>query len=323
MMEYKTATVFGGTGFIGRHIVRGLAREGYLVRVVTRIPESAYFLKPSGMVGQIVPITCDFDNPASIDRAIEGSQAVVYSIGTLVEKGKAGFKRLHVDMPRAVAESASRCDVERLVLISALGIAENQSDYARSKREGEDAVRAAFPNATILRPSVVFGPDDRFFNRFASMARIMPFMPLIGGGGTRFQPVYVGDVAEAAVTVIKLPHAVPETSPLGRAYDLGGPEVLTLRDVYLRVFRFTHRSRPMLRVPFWLASLQAAFLGLLPNAPLTRDQVKSLKSDSVVKGADGFAALNIIPAGLDFILSGYLDKYRIGGRFGDKEGIAK
>lgn len=316
-MRQKTATVFGGTGFIGAQIVRELAKKGWVVKVATRVPERAFFLRPCGVPGQIVPIACASCDPDGIAAAVRGSDFVVNCIGILYERGKAKFRRAHIKLPGLIAQACARERVSRFVHLSALGV-NSGSKYGASKRDGEAAVSKAFPDATILRPSVVFGPDDRFFNLFAELARYTPVLPLIGGGGTRFQPTYVGDVADAVLAALTLPGNGPD-DPRGKIYELGGPDIVTFREIYERLFRCTGRRRILMTLPWGLAKIDAAFLSLLPKPPLTPDQVESLKTDSVVcPGALTFDNLGIHPAGMDLILPSYLDYYRPGGRFAQK-----
>lgn len=309
-LQNKIVTVFGGSGFIGRQIVRGLARQGAEVKIAARVPEHAYFLKPCGAVGQIVPLACDYAREESIKAAIKGSDFVINCVGILSEKRKGQFNAVHARLPGSIARACSEAGVQRLVHLSALGIEGSGSRYAASKREGEDALMAACPKAIILRPSVVFGPDDDFFNRFAGLAQVLPFLPLIGGGKTRFQPVYVGDVAEAAIRCLTLPAQ-------GQTYALGGPEVMNFRQIYEILFRATGRRRGLISLPWGLAKLQARFMGLLPNPPLTPDQVEQLKTDSVVGPEQpGLSDLGITPTPLELVLPHYLNRYRPGGRFG-------
>lgn len=316
--EYKTATVFGGTGFIGRQIVRELGKRGWVVKVATRVPERAYFLRPHGVVGQIVPFHCDYSDSKSIAKAVEGADAVINCIGILYERKRGDFTRMHTDLPGDIAKAASKAGVERLVHLSAAGVEECRSKYGHSKTEGDKAVRKAFPTATILRPSIVFGPDDDFFNKFAELSRFLPMLPLIGGGHTRFQPVFVGDVADAAMAAIERP-AVGKDNPQGRIYGLGGSEILSFEELYLRLFKYTGRVRALVRLPFWVAKIEATFLNLLPGPPLlTRDQVEALKTDSIADEEDfHLEDLGVSPTGLDSILPSYLSMYRSGGRFGD------
>lgn len=313
----KIATIFGGTGFIGTQIVRELAKKGWTIKVATRVPESAYFLRPNGAVGQVVPFACDYSDPKSIASAVQGAEVVVNCIGILFKRKKGDFARTHTEIPGTIAKMCKKEGVERFVHISAAGIETNKSRYAESKREGEKAVQKNFPDATILKPSIVFGPEDDFFNKFAELSRYLPFLPLIGGGKTRFQPVFVGDVADAVMAAIERPDT-GDASPLGQSYELGGPEVLTFEDIYERIFSYTKRRRPLVSLPWWIAKIQAFFMGLLPKPLLTIDQVNSLKTDSVVsKNALTLSDLGVQQTALDVILPRYLKSYQAGGRFGD------
>ncbi len=304
-------TVFGGAGFIGRHLIRRLAKQGWTIRVATRQPSAATFLKPLGDVGQITPIRVPLDDPAALQAALGGARAVVNLVGILYEKGSRSFEAVHVRGAQAVAAAAAQAGVERLIHVSAIGAdPRSESDYARSKGAGEAAVQAAFATATILRPSVVFGPEDDFFNRFAAMACLSPALPLIGGGTTKFQPVYVGDVAEAIVACLG------KSASGGKTYELGGPQIYSFKDLMEIVLAQIGRRRLLLPLPFALADIQAAFLEKLPVPPLTRDQVRMLRRDNVVaKGALGLADLGIVPAAAASVLPTYMDRYRKGGRF--------
>lgn len=318
-LQGKTATVFGGTGFVGRYVVAALAKAGATVRVVTRHQQSAYFLRTNGVVGQIVPVSSTYRTKEEIDRDVQGSDVVVNCTGILFEKRKNQFHRVHADIPQWIAEACARHSVKRFVHISALGVDIGQSDYAKSKLAGEAAVIRAFPLATILRPSAIFGPEDNFFNMFASLARILPAMPLVGGGKTKFQPVFVGDVAAAVLAALTQVSSL-RGGPQGRIYELGGPEILTLREIYERIFEQTGRKRMMVTLPWGLARIQAAFLSILPTPPLTNDQITSLQTDSVVgQNAAILVDLGIHPTGLDVVLPGYLDRFRPGGRFAEKK----
>lgn len=307
-------TIFGGSGFVGTQVIRALARTGCVIKIAGRVPEKANALKLSGAPGQIVPVFCNYSDPSSIAAAIKGSDYVVNCIGILFEKRKGGFHKAHVDIPALIAKACTKQGVKRFVHISALGVDKATSRYARTKREGEAAVHKAFPAATILRPSVMFGPDDNFFNMFAELARYMPVLPLIGGGTTKFQPVYVGDVAAAVVAALTLP-----TAP-GQTYELGGPEVVTFREIYERLFFYTQRPRVLLPIPFPLAKLQAFFMEFLPRPLLTRDQVESLKTDNIVNDAAAtFADLQIAPAAMQLIMADYLQHFCPDGRFDEKK----
>lgn len=310
-MRLRRVTVLGASGFIGRYIVNRLARRGAVVAAVSRHATRAGFLRPMGDVGQVVPLDAGLGDEARLAAAIAGSDAVICCAGILYERGRQRFDAVHHQGPALLARLAASAGAKRFIHLSAIGAdPASSSAYARSKAAGETAVRAAFPAATILRPSLVFGPEDEFFNRFAALARYAPALPLIGGGKTRFQPVYVGDVADAAMAALDR----PETN--GRTYELGGPEVLSFRELMEMILRETGRHRLLISLPFGLAMLEAAFLELLPKPMLTRDQVRLLRHDTVV-GADalGLAALGIAPTGLELVLPTYLDRFRRHGRW--------
>jgi len=310
-MAQSLATVFGGSGFIGRYLVTMLARDGWQVRAAVRRPDEALFLKTAGVVGQVTPVAANVRDRASVAQAVEGADAVVNLVGILHEGGKQRFKTVQGEGARVVAEEAARAGVAHLVHVSAIGAdPKSNSSYARTKAEGEAAVRQAYPNATILRPSIVFGPEDGFFNRFAKLAQISPFLPLIGGGATRFQPVYVGDVAEAVMKALELPPAA------GQTYELGGPKIYRFADLMRMLLAETGRKRLLLPVPFPIASLMGAVLQCLPMPQLTLDQVRLLKRDNVVsEGAAGFSALGIAPTSVEAIIPTYLDRYRAHGYY--------
>ena len=318
-LQGKTATVFGGTGFVGRYVVARLARTGAIVRVITRHPSSAYFLRTNGVVGQIVPIQSNYASYEEVERDVAGSDVVVNCLGILAQNRRCSFDHLHRDVPQWIAQACAKYNVKRLVHISALGAGQAQSKYATSKQAGEQAVLAAYPTASILRPSVIFGPEDKFFNRFAALAQYAPALPLIGGGETKFQPVYVGDVASAVMATLTRPD-IGGLSPFGATYELGGPEVLSFRELYERMFEQTGRKRMMVSLPWAIARVQAAFMSVLPAPPLTNDQITSLQTDSVVSsGARLLHDLNITPTALETILPTYLDRFRPGGRFAEKK----
>jgi len=310
-MAVKVVTLFGGSGFIGRYAVQLLAQQGHVIRVAVRHPQQAQFLKPLGDVGQITPMAASLLVEDSVARAVAGADWVVNLVAVLYEKGQQTFGALHVEGAERVARLARAAGVSDLVQVSALGAdAQAPADYARSKAAGESAVRAAFPAATILRPSLVIGPEDDFFNRFAMMARLSPVLPLIDGGATRFQPAYVGDVAEAIV------RALADPGCRGQTYELGGPRSYSFKELLDLMLTEIHRRRLLLPLPRSLAWLQASLLELLPKPPLTRDQLRLLERDSVVQeGAPGFAALGIEPRAIEAVLPTYLDRYRPGGRF--------
>ena len=224
-MKDKVITIFGGAGFLGSHIIQDLAREGYRIKIISRAPESVYDIKTAGTVGQIVSYTCDYDDAAAINKAVEGSYAVINLIGILYQKKKNKFKKIHTDLLGKIAKACQKQEINKFIHVSALGVDKGNSNYAKSKREGEKLVKKIFPRVTILRPSVVFGPGDSFFNMFAKLSVLLPALPLIGGGKTRFQPVFVGDIAEAIGKII-----ISENDKFeGQIYQLGGPEIVTLK----------------------------------------------------------------------------------------------
>ncbi|WP_295242066.1 complex I NDUFA9 subunit family protein [uncultured Brevundimonas sp.] len=312
-------TLFGGSGFIGSQAVRALARRGWRIRVAVRNPVLAIEIQPLGDPGQIQFMRCDITNPADVAQAVRGADAVVNLVGVLHDAGgKRGFDAVHTEAAKTIAEAAKAAGVERLVQISAIGAdAASPSAYGRTKAQAEAAVRAVYPDAVILRPSLVFGAGDSFLNRFAAMATMAPALPLIGGGETRFQPVYVGDVAEA------IARGVTRADAAGRTYELGGPSLYTFREVLELVRRETGRDRMLVSVPFIVAEplgslLQLSrFVGLTP--PLTRDQVLMLEKDNVV-AADAFGLSDLgidHPAGMAAIAPSYLWRYRVGGQFAE------
>jgi uncharacterized protein YbjT (DUF2867 family) len=314
MLNNKIIAVFGGSGFVGRQIIRELANAGYTVRVATRNPAACYELRSLGTPGQVVAQLYDPARPDTIGAVVAGAYGVVNCIGILFEQGRAKFHAVHTELPRQLATVCKRQHVERFVHISALGLDSNRSQYAHTKAMGEQVVRDLFPPVTILRPSVIFGPGDSFFNMFARLAQIMPFLPLIGGGRTRFQPVYVGDVADAVI------RALSGAEMMGKTFELGGPEVLTFREIYDRLFREIGFRRKLLPLTWGVASLQARILQMFPNPLLTVDQVKNLRTDNVVKStALSFKDIGIVPKSLDMILPTYLDCYRQGGKFAEKK----
>jgi NADH dehydrogenase len=310
-MTERVVTVFGGSGFIGRHLIGRLARQGWIVRAAVRRPSRAGFLKPMGEVGQVTPIRAPIQDQIAVESAVAGADAVINLVGILYERGSQTFAAVHGRGAQTVAAAAAAAGVSRLVQVSALGADHHgAADYARTKGAGEAAVRTAYPEAVILRPSVVFGPGDSFFNRFAVIARLSPVLPLIGGGGTRFQPVYVGDVADAIAKCVSDPACA------GRTYELGGPHVYTFKELMELLLRQIHRRRLLVPWPFALAELQAFFFELLPVPPLTRDQLRMLRRDNVVtEGALTLADLGIAATAAEVILPSYLDRHRPGGRF--------
>ncbi len=308
-------TVFGGSGFLGRNVVRALAKREYRIRVAVRQPELAGHLQPIGRVGQIHAVQANLRYPASVEAAMRDSQIAINLVGILAEGGAQSFEAVQAKGAETIAKAASAVSA-RMVHVSAIGADENSlSGYGRSKAAGEKAVLAAVPSATILRPSVVFGPEDQFTNRFAALARISPMLPLIGGGVTRMQPVYVGDVATAVAD------AVDGKAKPGATYELGGPEVLTLREIMQIILTITERNRMLVPLPFGLAKLQALFLQFAPGAlKLTPDLVALLRSDNVVSDAAKAAGLTLEGLGIaadsmEAIAPQYLWRFRAAGQF--------
>jgi uncharacterized protein YbjT (DUF2867 family) len=313
----KLVTVFGGSGFLGRHVVRALVKRGYRIRVAVRRPDLAGHLQPLGRVGQIHAVQANLRYPASVEAAARDSDAVVNLVGVLFERGAQRFADVHARGAEQVAQVAARLGVP-LVHVSALGAdATSSSLYARSKAAGESLVLGAKPDATILRPSILFGPEDAFFNRFAAMARLSPALPLIGGGATRFQPVFAGDVALAVAAALE-GKSIP-----GTIYELGGPEVRSFKELMQYILTVIDRRRLLVPIPFPLAKLKAAFLGLLPKPLLTTDQVELLRRDNVVSaeaGRDGrtLEGLGVNPVSMQVVVPSYLWRYRKAGQFSDR-----
>lgn len=312
------ATVFGGSGFIGRHTVRALAKRGWRVRAAVRRPDLAGHLQPMGVVGQIHAVQSNVRYPDSVAAALQGSEAVVNLVGILAGSRAQTFDAVHVAGARAIAKAAREAGVKRLVHLSAIGAdPKSKSHYARSKALGEEAVLEEFPDAVILRPSIVFGPEDEFFNRFAAMARMSPVLPLIGGGKTRFQPVFVGDVAAAIAA------GCEGRAKSGTVYELGGPEIQSFRQLLDKVKQWSGRDRSYISMPFWMAKLQALLTWPLPNAlrPITLDQVRMLQLDNVVSEAaiaEGrtLTALGIEhPQAAGVVVPSYLERYKPHGQF--------
>jgi len=308
-MKQHRAAILGGAGFIGRYVVKRLAERGDVLTVGGRTAASSKFLKLKGDVGQVGLVNIAIGDETVLPAFVVNNDCVVNLVGVLHESGGQRFEMVHHVGPARLARLAREAGVERFVHISAIGAdPRSASAYARTKAAGEGAVRDAFPTATILRPSIVFGPEDHFFNRFAALATISPALPLIGGGETRFQPVYVGDVADAVVRCIDDP------TTAGRTYELGGPKIYTFRALIELLLAEIRRKRFLIDIPFGLAALQARLLSLLPNPPLTPDQVEMLQRDNVVSaGAQTLAMLGIAPTAVETILPTYLDRFRRGG----------
>jgi len=314
-MTARLVTVFGGSGFVGRHLVRLLAQRGWRVRVAVRRPDLAGHLQPLGIVGQVQSVQANVRNAASVERAIAGADAVINLVGILSESGRQTFGAVQALGARTIAEAAAKAGIDNVIHLSAIGADKNSvSDYSVSKAYGEEAVLAAVPSAVVLRCSVIFGPEDRFLNRFAAMARFSPVMPLIGGGETKVQPVYVGDVAEAIMA------ALDGRARPGAIYELGGPQAKSFREIIEYVLKETCRTRVPLNLPFWLARIQASFLQVLPMAPITIDQLNLLQYDNVVcpeasREGRTLAGLGITPTAVESIAPGYLYRYRKHGQF--------
>lgn len=302
VMKNTIVTIFGGTGFIGSDIVRVLAKQGYTLRLAEKYPKKAETVKFNGQVGQIVPVPCDF-SAKGIEDAIGTSSIVINCTGILDEKGHRSFMGTHCYLPESIAKACAKLNSDQFIHISALGIENSKSCYGKSKLAGEKIIEKNFDKVTLLRPSIVFGPRDSFFNMFASMAQILPALPLIGGGKTLFQPVYVGDIADAVANAIK-------NKSLG-VYELGGSDVLSFKQLLEKMKHYTGQKTSLIPIPFWMAKIQAFFMGILPNPPLTIDQVKSLKTDNVVSNnAMTLSDLNVKQTSIDTILPTYLGRFK-------------
>jgi NADH dehydrogenase len=303
-MTPRKVTIFGGTGFIGRYVVRALIPTRASLLACARRPRPGEFTP--GELGQVVSVAANVGSEGSVAECVRGADAVINLVGILFQRGRRSFHALHVEAAERVARAAAAAGAKRLIHFSALGASlRSPSEYARTKAQGERVVREAFPEATIVRPSIVFGPEDDFFNKFAMMARLAPALPLIGGGRTRFQPVYAGDVGEAIATM------VARDGTAGQTFELGGPHIYTFKELMELMLQETGRKRFLLPVPFTLASFGAWFTEFLPKPPLTRDQVKLLRGDNVVSDdALGLTALGIAPTSCEVILPTYLARYR-------------
>jgi NADH dehydrogenase len=312
-MKNRLVCVIGGSGFLGRYVVQALLQEGVRIRVVARDGRDGWFLKTQGGLGQIQFASGDVRKIDSLTRAVAGADAVVNLVGIL----KGDFQAFHVDGARNVARAAAGAGVQALVHVSAIGAdPESPSAYGRSKGEGEAAVRAEFPSATILRPSIVFGREDQFVNRFADLIRMLPVVPVIRGT-VKFQPVYVGDVAKAVVAAVAGALS-PAHLYAGKAYDLGGPEVLSMANLNRWIAVAIGRNVPLFELPDALSHLMVKTIGSLPGAPMTKDQWLMLQSDNVVAGANGLQEMGIAPTPLEAVADGWLVQYRRHGRFAGK-----
>lgn len=311
-MSIKQVTVFGGSGFIGRAMVRALAQDGLQVRIAVRRTELADPVKTAGDVGQITVMRTNLKVPQSVAAAVAGSQAVINAAGIPFQRGRQRYQTVHVAGARAIAEAARDAGVERLVHLSGIGADQrgSKSRFVQSKVEAEDAIIAAFPAATILRPSVVFGPDDAMFNRLARIAAAAPFVPVVGDGSAKVQPVFVGDVGQAAVAALRRPDTARTV------FELGGPQVYSYREIAALVLREIDRDKPIVGIPASLMKLAGFFAEFLPVPPITHDQVELLTHDNVARaGAPGLASLGIAATTAEAILPTYLDRFRLGGRY--------
>lgn len=310
----KLVTVFGGSGFVGRHVVRALAKRGYRIRVAVRRPDLAVHLQPLGNVGQIQLVQANLRFRWSIDKAVEGADHVVNLVGILFEGGGQRFDAVQAFGARAVAEAA-RAVKAKVTNVSAIGADKNsESEYARTKGEAEAAVLETVKDAVILRPSIIFGPEDGFFNKFADMARFAPALPLIGGGLTKFQPVYVGDVAEAVA------RSVDGAVEGGKIYELGGPDVRTFKQLLQEMLAIIERKRILAPLPFWAAKIIGSVAGIMPTPVLTRDQVTLLESDNIVsdkakKDGRTLEGVGIEPTSMSAVLPSYLWRFRVRGQY--------
>lgn len=305
-MTQKRVTIFGGGGFVGRYIVRLLAKEGWIVRIAQRRPNDALFLIPAGSIGQIELVKADIKDEKSIKPAIENAQAIINLVGILAPSSNGNFDHIHVQGAAEIARIGTQEGVEKIVHFSALGAdPRSRSAYARSKAKGEEALLRHFSKATILRPSIIFGPEDGFFNRFAKMATISPIIPLIGGGNNLFQPTDVRDIAMAAF------HALTYPETQAKIYELGGPDQISFKDLMKIMLHEIRKARILLPIPFSLSYLMAAFMQCLPGKPLTIDQVRLLEKDNIVSGKHpGYREMGIEPNAITSITLSYLSTYR-------------
>ena len=306
MKQARIVTLVGGTGFIGKYVVKRLAEQGFTLRVISRDPEGALHLKTSGNVGQVVLQYGDLAKPQTLEHLLAGSCAVINMVGILFERGRQNFSAIHAQGAEKLAKMSKAAGVQRFIHISSLGVDKAAAKYAKTKFLGEKATLAAFPEATILRPGVVFGPEDNFFNQFASLLHRVPAFPLIGGGATRFQPVYVADVAEAILKVLQDP------TTTGKIYELGGPDNVSLKDILAFTAETIHKKVCFFNLPFPLAALAGAFAECLPVPPLTRDQVRLLQHDNLVtESMPGFKVLGVQPSSFRLIVPAYLERFVI------------
>ena len=309
-MRNRRVTILGASGFLGRYMVKHLAEAGAVIAAVGRHATSAGYLRPMGDVGQVAPIDANLLDDRALDAVVAGADTVVNAVGILFQRGRQKFEALHARLPVRVAAAAQRAGVKQILHVSALAAdPQSTSIYARTKAAGEAELRASFPSAIIFRPSLVFGPEDDFFNRFGAYARYLPALPLIGGGKTRFQPVYVGDIGQATLA------ALTREDAQGKTFELAGPKSYSFRELMELTLRETGRKRALVSIPFGLAEFEAVFLQFLPKPPLTPDQVRLLEYQSVPAGnLPGLADLGVTPTALELVLPTYLDRFRRGGR---------
>jgi uncharacterized protein YbjT (DUF2867 family) len=311
-MKQKRVTIFGGSGFLGRYVVELLADQGAIITVAVRDVEKAKFLKPLGQVGQITPIKTNARNKADLAKAVENADIVINLIGILYKQGQQTFEKMHINIPQILSRLSTEAGVDSLLQVSAIGANQSAvSEYLRTKGEGEKAIYKNFPGAIILRPSVIFGPEDKFFNLFGSLSRISPILPLYGNGKTFFQPIYVRDVASAIVG------ALSTSSSKGKTYEIGGPHVYSYTELMKIVLHNTRRRCLLLPVPFLIGEIQGRIMDLMPKPLLTYDQMLSLKADNIVsENAFNLSDLGIQPTAVETIIPTYLSRYRKGGRLG-------
>ena len=313
----NTVAVIGGSGFVGRVVIEKMAQAGKQIIVLCRNSDRAKFLKPMGRIGQITIVAGDALDDAALSRVMAPADAAVNLVGILAESGAQRFDRLQGELPGRIGALAAQHNHQAVVHISAIGAdASSASRYAQTKAAGEAGLKSAFPNAIVLRPSIVFGPRDSFFNRFATMAQIAPALPLPGGGHMRMQPVYVEDVALAVIAGLGLAGKKLKKSPEGCIYELGGPEIYSFRQLMELTLKYSQRRRFLVPVPFSALHIGAAVAGILSNPPLTADQLRLLRLDNIVgKGALTLADLGIAATAIDAVVPGYLARYRPGGLF--------
>ena len=311
-MQQKRVTIFGGSGFIGRYVVELLADQGAIITVAVRDIEKAKFLKPLGQVGQITPIKINARKKVDIEKAVENADIVINLIGILYKQGQQTFEKLHSNIPETLGRLSTESGVDTLLQVSAIGAHRSAlSEYLRTKGEGEKAIHKNFPGAIIIRPSIIFGPEDKFFNLFGSLTRLSPILPLYGYGKTLFQPIYVRDVAAAIVS------ALSNISAKGKTYEIGGPNIYSYTELMKIILHNTRRRCLLMPVPFQLGEIQGRIMGLMPKPLLTYDQILSLKADNIVsQDAFNLADLGIQPTAVETIIPTYLSRYRKGGRLG-------